>query len=274
MADDLRDVAPGQRFNIPAGRHNAWNAAARSVLGKSGMSGADGITSRDPDVIRVKNTTGSGVGQYGILGIDGILFTPADNLDGFKSQPVLLGIAPTTAQRGKFIILLEPIAAGQIGRGLISGQCVVQVNVVTSSDGWADVKNTDVTQLQSGPSGAAQILYAESGTGTKWALVRLGGGRAVGTFPVIVKQNGGANGDATTIATYAYDLYDPADTSYVTKLNLSGALVPLNSRARNNVGIITRVSDGTLCTAMYGADGMIVLWDCPETRGATVCVTP
>jgi hypothetical protein len=97
-------------------------------------------------------------------------------LSEFQNQVAFRGITPTTAAHaGKFVVCLDPIADGHIGRAWVSGVCHVQVNIQDSADTHCDVKNNDRTMLQSGRSGPARILFRESaGAGTKWCVVRLG----------------------------------------------------------------------------------------------------
>ncbi len=67
-----------------------------------------------------------------------------------------------------------PIPAAAIGLAHLGGVCQVQVAVTDAGHGWAEVKDSDSTVLGSAASGSARILSRESGTGTKWAVVRLG----------------------------------------------------------------------------------------------------
>jgi len=48
---------------------------------------------------------------------------------------------------------------------LLVGNIAVQVNVIDENHDFADVKDGDITQLQSGVSGAAQILSNRTGPG-------------------------------------------------------------------------------------------------------------
>ena len=77
---------------------------------------------------------------------------------------------------GKFVILLEPVANGKLARAAVGGLCVARVEVADGEEwyGYADIKDTDAEKLAGAPHGAAQVLWKESGTGTKWAVVRLG----------------------------------------------------------------------------------------------------
>ncbi len=82
-------------------------------------------------------------------------------------------VMPTSDHLGKFVVLNEPLTSGGIGRAYIDGACPASVDIVNESDRFADVV-PDSTTLRSGPTGAAEILWAEEGTGTKWAIIRLG----------------------------------------------------------------------------------------------------
>jgi len=69
------------------------------------------------------------------LGVTGIVFGPTDNLTEFKNQPTLTGGIPSgqfhaAGHVGRFVVLLEPIAAGKIGRGVASAFTVCRVNVL------------------------------------------------------------------------------------------------------------------------------------------------
>ena len=75
---------------------------------------------------------------------------------------------------GKFAILLEPIADGKIGVGCLGGVCPVKIDVEDEDHGYADIADAEAGNLKSCDCGAAQILWKEDGTGTKWAVVRLG----------------------------------------------------------------------------------------------------
>jgi hypothetical protein len=140
-----------------------------------GQGGADG--GRFPMVgtpVKIKNGSGSAVARFGVLGISDVAIHPSDNSDEWMNEIVLVGVTPTTASyTGKFAVCVGPIADGEIGLAWIDGTFPCSVNVTTAGFLRADVKNSDATKLQSGATGAAQILWIESGTGTKNAVVRI-----------------------------------------------------------------------------------------------------
>jgi hypothetical protein len=146
--------------------------------------GADPIGVYTPEqIVYVQNNTGSDCDEFDVMGIDDMAITPTQNEAHFKwKRPVISGVIPSTADStGKFVIAFEAIPDGEIGRAFIGGVCPAYIHMQAAGDAFADVADGETSYLQSGSSGAAQILWVESGTGNKWALVRLSGG---GVLPV------------------------------------------------------------------------------------------
>lgn len=165
-------VSPGQRIeSIPAAMFNGWQDAAEFTRQQRVFAANVGSGSGEAGIVRIRNDSGSDVDRFGILGLAGIVFTPDDNADAFKTSPVLKGITPTAAELERFVILQEPVSADQIGRGLLLGISAVEIDVVHEDDDYADVIAGDATKLRSQPYGASWIAYKEAGTGTKWAFV-------------------------------------------------------------------------------------------------------
>ena len=52
---------------------------------------------RRADIVLVKNASGADCPRFGVLGIDGPIFGPADNLNEFKNRIALKCVTPTTA---------------------------------------------------------------------------------------------------------------------------------------------------------------------------------
>ncbi|MCG3179670.1 MAG: hypothetical protein BIFFINMI_02011 [Phycisphaerae bacterium] len=182
MAEALRKVKPGDPLRIPAATFNAFVDAAEDLRRRQ----HDQFTGMQPDgrqtgVVPIKNNSGADLGRFAVLGIDGPIFTPADSEDGFKNRIALVGVTPVAPTHlGRFAILLEPVANGRIGQAAVAGVCVAKVDVQAEDDGFADVKDGSAASLKSGPSGAATILWKESGAGEKWAIVRFGGAGGTG----------------------------------------------------------------------------------------------
>lgn len=177
MPGPLQDVQSGQPLRIPAARHNAWNAAARGVEavqqsgGGAPLSGIGDTTT----VILVQNKTDDDIDRFGVLGLDVPVF--GADTDEFKNRVVMKGVTPVIATHtGKFVVAMEPIKKDGIGRAAIQGVFPCLLNVTSGSDTFADVQESSL-ELKTGASGAARIIYKQSGTGTgKFAYVQVGGG--------------------------------------------------------------------------------------------------
>ncbi|RLJ02118.1 MAG: hypothetical protein DRP08_04815 [Candidatus Aenigmatarchaeota archaeon] len=218
----LKKVNPGDPLCIPASTFNLFVDAAKDFQNRQRQIRRNNTREvGDSNIILIKNNSGADRNRFDVLGIDGVLFTPTDNLEQFKNQVVLKGVTPTTANHtGKFVILLEPIKSGSIGRAWINGTCPAYINVFAESDSYADVKDGDPASLQSGSEGLARIVWKESGTGLKWAVVTFGtevggcfrakaqeAGQSDGKLSVkLVDGDGNSYGDA-------FDVYAFADQS-------------------------------------------------------------
>ena len=105
----------------------------------------------------VKNNSGTARDCYDVLGIDGPLFDPSSNPDGFKRQIALKGVTPAAGtHEGNFAILLEPVPAGGIGNAVIAGLAIVQVNVPDSAAeayDFAEIADATTGYLVKSPTG-------------------------------------------------------------------------------------------------------------------------
>jgi hypothetical protein len=198
MGDCLKKVKPGDPLAIPAATFNTFVDAAQDFLRRQRDVGRTPVADRPPfETVLLKNASGADRGRFDVLGIDAPVFTPTDSLETFTNGIALVGVTPTDSHAGNFAVLVEPIQAGQIGRACILGACPVKVNVVSASDAFADVEASVTTRLKSGSSGAARILWKESGTGEKWAVVRLGN-PAGGASDIPVKLTASLGGGSYT----------------------------------------------------------------------------
>jgi hypothetical protein len=179
-------VTPGPiKGQLSARALNRAQEAANIVLGQRPNGTADGPSAGPAPYtpILAKNNTTGAVRRWGVLSVAGVVFTPSgatgNATQQFQDQPVLSGGLPTGGS--SFVVAVEPIAAGKIGRVAVAGVVQAKINVVSESDTFATAKDGDLTQLTSASSGEATILWKESGTGTgKWALVRFGAAGAAG----------------------------------------------------------------------------------------------
>lgn len=179
MDDGLKKVNLGDRLRIPA---SAYNAFVDAALDGRALNLAGGRPHwRHSDLITVRNQSGDDQDQFAVMGIDGPIFNPSDELQlpEFQDYVGLDVTIPTVSDHwGLFVILAEPIPDGEIGAATITGATVVKIFIGAGED-W--VKFADVFEGETGylmpsttdPYGSAQILWKEPGEGVKWAVVRL-----------------------------------------------------------------------------------------------------
>lgn len=144
----------------------------------------------DQSVFRVKNNTGYDLTSYDPVGLDGPLFDPTDGGEQeLVDQTSQSGVEPTVADHagGKWGVMLQAAADGEIGRCCLSGVVPVRVYVNSAADGFVDVIDAETvddekTYLGTGASGA-KILWIDSDAEAEtivWAIVRLGQTTAAG----------------------------------------------------------------------------------------------
>jgi hypothetical protein len=175
-----KHVTAGEKFRFGARTYNELT----SLIEKDRQSSLSMQSKRagvNTDVVLVKNISGVDVARFGVLGIAGILFDPATALPAFTARTVFTGQTPADVhQAGTFLICAEPIGNGAIGRAWADGIVTVRIDVQDVSHTYATVKPDDTTQLISADQGLCYILYKETGTGTRWAVIRFGGGSGIG----------------------------------------------------------------------------------------------
>lgn len=169
----FRKVTAGEPFSPSAPMHNALLEMLQAYRAGRLNPSRDGDTRERR--IWIKNTSGSDVGRYKVLGLGAPITVPATNLDEFLRRPMFLGVTPTTAHAGKFAITTESIKNGEIGTAIIDG--VVQCRVFMNSAGhqFADAASGITTYLSSSTSGSAQLLWTEATSSETNAIVRLEG---------------------------------------------------------------------------------------------------
>jgi len=174
-------VRTGQRLDIPAGDWNAAMDAAADLRTRqmAFRAGSDPAWLQS-GVVRVRNDSGADRSAFDVLGVSGVIVEPADNLAEFqrRGRVCLTGVVPAKADHvGKFVVLIEPLADGAIGKAVAAGVVQCQVDVQSEGDQYAEVADGSYT-LASGDGGTARILSVQSGTGVKWAVVRIGNATA------------------------------------------------------------------------------------------------
>lgn len=120
-------------------------------------------------------------------------------------------------------------------------------------------------------------VKADDGTGKQTAYPVWVGSVQVQTGPILVRvctpdSDTGADGTATTYASWKYDLYDADDTDH--EFKLASSVQPIRSAARIAKGPVTRADNDTIGLGYKLYDGTVVLWDCQEVHGSSKRVCP
>jgi len=129
-------------------------------------------------VVLVKNASGSDQPRFAVLGIDKPIISVDDNEDEFKRQVALSCVSPSeTDHRYRFVILLNPLKDGAIGRACVSGVTIARLQIDNDDDTTAGIADGDATKLKAGRDGTATILWkqdTDGSDGTRWAILQLG----------------------------------------------------------------------------------------------------
>ena len=181
MTDPLKKVQTGSPLKIPAAAYNTFIDLAREMKQRrhAQMRSGDGshasAGSPGEGTVLVKNISGQDRDRFAAMAIAGPIITPGQNETAFRNRIAVTGEMPgSEVEPGNFVILLEPLRAGAIGRAMAMGICPARVQVQDANHRCADLDTSGDGLLHSTELGPAHILWKESGTGTRWALLRLG----------------------------------------------------------------------------------------------------
>lgn len=180
---DFSKVTTGDPLNISAGAWNTMTDAARDYLSRRGGASSSGplFSSIVPSVtVIVRNDTGADLDYPGVLALGDPVISAVDAPQDLQQTPGFAGDTPA-ATTDAFALILEPLADGEYGRGVVAGVAVCDIDVSDTGHLFARPKVGDVTQLESAASGPARIVSIESGTGTKRAVVLMGQGDGAGS---------------------------------------------------------------------------------------------
>jgi len=171
-------VEPGQPL-ATAFSARAWNRAqdaADQVLGQGTGTGADSPAGPHyaANIVLIRNDSNARVGRHGVLGISGVAIDPTPSSAAareFSMRPVLTGITPiATVHADRFVVTLEPIEPGKIGRAAAGGVFACRVNVTDNKHEFATVRNGDSSELASTECGVLQLLWKQGLGSQSWAV--------------------------------------------------------------------------------------------------------
>ncbi|GIW81499.1 MAG: hypothetical protein KatS3mg105_3306 [Gemmatales bacterium] len=162
-----------------------WNdivaAAAEAKQKQQGFSApAFQASSRRFFVGKIRNNSGASVDRFQALALRDPIISPTDNLPEFQRQLAFEGYLPdssdVSASPQRIGVLLLPLESGKIGDAALDGIVPCKVNILSTSDRFATLKASSTLLESTSTPTSAEIVWSEAGTGTKWALVRLGAG--------------------------------------------------------------------------------------------------
>lgn len=180
---EFGDLSPGsdiaaRLFSSRWVNHVTQNANRNQVA----QGTRDGKNRRPYLPVEVLNDSGAAIDvPFPILRLTEPVVTVADNANAPYNEPEFNGDTPNGDTGPAFVIVQGPIADGAAAPAALIGLSWCKVDVASESDTHATTIDGDNTKLQSGSSGVS-IVWKESGTGEKWALVLLGGGGSGSTI--------------------------------------------------------------------------------------------
>jgi hypothetical protein len=289
MADPFKNLARGTPLSqISAEQIAGWNDASRAERQRkiNGGFGAKDMPTTST-VCKVLNDSSGDLPVFAVTVIAGPVFNYDDNPAEFQFNTAAKVAAPgLPTEKAVVAILRDALKDQAIGRATIAGITPVKINVVDAGvDGawqYADVADGNTDHMVMAHEGPARVLWKQSGTGEKWALVCLLETCSDGFFAEITQRGpppytygfkekldngdgtwsdktGGATGTAKAWADMSQ--VSPTSASLVIR-NATGGTFTVTADGTTS-GQAYNVSSSTLQTAINGV----------LTGGATVVVS-
>ena len=192
-ADPLQNVSKNQPLQLDHRSINAWNDAARAHRATKQNGGAGRLASQrlPPSLhVLIRNDTGADLPIRSVLRITNWLVSPVAYPFEAADHPALTGNTPDDATN-RIVITSEPIRNGEIGRAVVMGVAVVDVDINSGQHRYAVPIDGDETKLETAESGPAKILVMESSGSTRRAIVLLGTNKQI----VIREYDGSPSSD-------------------------------------------------------------------------------
>jgi hypothetical protein len=187
-----RNLQPGQPFPFGAGFWNPVIQAATDFRHSQSPqpSGIAGLLPAQHAVeILIRNESSGTVGRHGVLRISGIAITPTAAEARFRDRPIFIGSAPDGASTHGIVVTLEAIKQNAIGRAIIVGLAVAQVNVTSASHKFAKPINANTTNLVSDASEGFPLIWGvHTGSQPSWCAVLLGSGPGGGETTMVIAR--------------------------------------------------------------------------------------
>jgi hypothetical protein len=179
-ADPLADARPGQPSPF-VNQLGTVNEVLRSVREERNHRNTTGHTAGGEPLtpacrVLVRNDTGGSLAAFSILTLGAPIISAVDYPHDVRRDPLFPGTTPA-AITDISAVTIEPLADGAIGRAVVMGATVCDIDVTDAGHGYATPKASYNTMLASAASGPARIIWKATGTGTKRAVVLIGDGK-------------------------------------------------------------------------------------------------
>jgi hypothetical protein len=182
-------VKAGDALKIHAEAWNTMLSMARERRALNVENQSDGEwKSAQPVTVLVKNTTASTIARFGVIQFSDPTFDPTGggSQADFVDRVVLNGIAPNASLGfGRFGIATQQIKAGKIGTAIVDGIVGIKIDVADALHMSAEAPVGSSGLLKTTYAGSVEIIWKASGTGEKFAVVRMG--RHVHMMPFLAK---------------------------------------------------------------------------------------
>jgi len=172
MGDPNKIWAQGDDLELGARQLNSWTRGAQfaqQALGQPLTPGVSGPPQFLP--LRVRNATGDDLPQFSVVTFAAPTQLPSDNLPQWSLNTTLDAIVPA-APLTRFAVLTTGLKANQVAENIAAIGGVVPC-VITGSGSRAQAIDGDTAKLQAGSTGH-EIIWQESGTGERKALIQIG----------------------------------------------------------------------------------------------------
>ena len=224
--------------------------ATAGVNAGSSPGGASGPGGRE-SLILVKNTTGATLQVGHIVGLDGLIHTPASLPRGWDFYRFHKAVKPDPAKY-PFAIMLAETKNDKSGHALISGVCKTTVDVKNREHQFARPVKDKMEQMESCAFGPARLLFRENDSGVSQALVQFPMGESWDWGMVLVETSA------------ALDAFSP--------LGITGASSTPSGTGKDgpNAEFLSRVAVRGATPSTSHKDFVITLADSPGGSGALV----
>jgi hypothetical protein len=242
---ELNKVKTGQSFNPKASDWNAFVDAANAHKNRQHNIAKPQQFANSVNIVIVKNASDYNLPIYAPVVTASVAIKPKDDGRQFftdRNHPTF-NVVPVDLvdQPGTFLILTEPILAGKTGKAMLYGTMSVKLNISDEKHFCASGEyGTD--KLVSCYDGPMKILYKESGTGEKWAVVSLN----IDDESIVIRNNSGDDilaGDAVAVESFVNGCFDvtiPERDSMLNVYSYNGPPLPANCIGWINLGRLMR----------------------------------